>query len=630
MKKGFSDKAISKDALGMDKQYEGITEFIGCCETPMTIAINGDWGSGKSSAMQIIQEKLKKRYELSQEEANSGKITIDKLIIDFNTWEFSIFGENDKLVLELMEKLNDRLDEILKSPDPDDEKNKESDVKSKLSLLKKRIPNGVKNMAVGIINDIALVDTLNNLIMGLNQDKGTNGPKSAADASELYSNTDIAHAVHDSIEKKIDKILARIDGNIPKRLYIFIDDLDRLEPRMALELIEGMKNFVTYNKCVFILAVDQKVVERGLKSKYGSDFDDNMTTNFFDKIIQVPFKLPVDGYDIKTYINALLQEGADSPTPEEVKKLAQKAEKYARLLKAFGEKNPRTIKRSLNLLQLHQCIFPLEENNIDDGFSSDMDIKTYAVLLLQMKSENDHYKFLMVADNYRDKEHADYEEAMAGFTALSDQTDSEFGDTADYIQAVLDVFYPEGQDSIASTQDLISILLSTKPDDDNYNDYVQAKVIFSLYKAAKNAGYDFKKLEMYQNENDLAKRTETLSESIEFDDGRRLDVYWKSKERRSGQLHKALHIYIKPADCQKIKNCMEKVNEKTGEVVFLPFEQLSDENMQENKDKYYYRIYSDSMGIYLNSDKNFKHLRYVLENVGIFSGKSENAKRSDK
>ena len=56
--RGYSDRPTCQDALGMEDRYMGLAKFICECETPMTIAINGDWGSGKSSAMQIIQQHL--------------------------------------------------------------------------------------------------------------------------------------------------------------------------------------------------------------------------------------------------------------------------------------------------------------------------------------------------------------------------------------------------------------------------------------------------------------------------------------------------------------------------------------------------------------------------------------------
>jgi predicted KAP-like P-loop ATPase len=39
------------DLLGMSHYAKALTDFITRCQTPMTIALQGDWGSGKSSLL---------------------------------------------------------------------------------------------------------------------------------------------------------------------------------------------------------------------------------------------------------------------------------------------------------------------------------------------------------------------------------------------------------------------------------------------------------------------------------------------------------------------------------------------------------------------------------------------------
>ena len=48
-----------------------------------------------------------------------------------------------------------------------------------------------------------------------------------------------------------------------------MDDLDRLEHRKAVELLEVLKLFFDVEGCVFILAIDYDVVVKGVTAKYG-------------------------------------------------------------------------------------------------------------------------------------------------------------------------------------------------------------------------------------------------------------------------------------------------------------------------------------------------------------------------
>lgn len=46
------------ESLGLIDYAHSLSEFIQNCETPITIAIQGDWGSGKTSLMNLIKEDL--------------------------------------------------------------------------------------------------------------------------------------------------------------------------------------------------------------------------------------------------------------------------------------------------------------------------------------------------------------------------------------------------------------------------------------------------------------------------------------------------------------------------------------------------------------------------------------------
>ena len=58
---GNMDKPVENkkdDILGIGKYIDGLSSFIRKCDTPMTVAIQGDWGSGKTSFMNMIKEEI--------------------------------------------------------------------------------------------------------------------------------------------------------------------------------------------------------------------------------------------------------------------------------------------------------------------------------------------------------------------------------------------------------------------------------------------------------------------------------------------------------------------------------------------------------------------------------------------
>lgn len=91
---GFTDQATDNDSLNASSFCSGIATFIETCDTPMTIAIQGGWGSGKSTALQLIQKELR-NYNISNPDNQIAYST-------FNTWQYSTLEADDSLPVYLL------------------------------------------------------------------------------------------------------------------------------------------------------------------------------------------------------------------------------------------------------------------------------------------------------------------------------------------------------------------------------------------------------------------------------------------------------------------------------------------------------------------------------------------------
>jgi len=171
------------------------------------------------------------------------------------------------------------------------------------------------------------------------------------------------HIINDFLEKKessvsdLRKALQAIVNNICsgdnssyKRVVIFVDDLDRLDPVYAVQILELLKNIFGLSNCIFLLAIDYQVVVKGLKNKFGEMNDANEWEfrAFFDKLIQLPFTMPIGEYDIGQYISSLLVKiNYDSSAELDNHKLD-----YEDIILCTIGGNPRAIKRLVNSLLL--------------------------------------------------------------------------------------------------------------------------------------------------------------------------------------------------------------------------------------------------------------------------------------
>lgn len=59
-KLGFTDEAASEDKFGITDYIGGLANYIEECNTPMTISIQGSWGTGKTSIMNLVNNSLTK------------------------------------------------------------------------------------------------------------------------------------------------------------------------------------------------------------------------------------------------------------------------------------------------------------------------------------------------------------------------------------------------------------------------------------------------------------------------------------------------------------------------------------------------------------------------------------------
>ncbi len=85
------------EKLDIKAHSDALADFICQCQTPMTIAIQGDWGTGKTSMMEIVKKQLEKG------DGKKGKYSV----IWFNTWQYSQFNMQDDVpVVMLLELLN--------------------------------------------------------------------------------------------------------------------------------------------------------------------------------------------------------------------------------------------------------------------------------------------------------------------------------------------------------------------------------------------------------------------------------------------------------------------------------------------------------------------------------------------
>ncbi|MBO5814247.1 MAG: hypothetical protein J6R13_07020 [Alistipes sp.] len=337
-------KHTQDDLFGIQVYQDALIEYIKLTDTPITIALQGEWGSGKTSLMNLL------RYNLCDVD------NAPYFPIWINTWQYSLMKTPSQAIMSILEGIINQIGAL----NPNEHKWDES--KKKIGSLFKKMAIAGTKAAVGAVGiDSGLVD-----------DVLDNGESSSSDIMQL--------------KEEIEKLIAdALDKDSSKQGFIFyIDDLDRIDPPVAVEILELLKNIFDLEKCVFVLAIDYDVVIKGLKPKFGelTDANEREFRSFFDKIIQLPFSMPVASYNVDTFLVDALSK-IEFFSNDELQDITL-AETLSEITRLSVGSNPRSLKRLTNTLALISIIN--KKQNDGEGHTQDRLSKmlNYAMVCIQI------------------------------------------------------------------------------------------------------------------------------------------------------------------------------------------------------------------------------------------------------
>ena len=367
---GIVDQALEvggSDDLDISAYHEALVDFIKKTDTPMTIGVQGEWGSGKTSLLNQIWSKLEESNKEHTDDENFLQIWV-------NSWEHSLLCTPEECLLKIV---NEIIHELLAA---DVDKSKKDKVKDGVQSLMKGALRIGSSMAVGSAGSDA-VDSFFS-------ENGNSIKELRAQLKDLV------------------KEIRELETNPYQRVVVYVDDLDRIEPRDAVSILELLKNIFNIKDCVFVLAIDYQVVVKGLKEKFGEPTPENEWEfrSFFDKIIQLPFTMPMASYDIGKYVKSLLK---DIQYNEELDE-----ELIESLVTLSIGTNPRSIKRLINSLSLIKILNDTkndpgsEESNSDNDSSSinegsvinNVDVATVMLAMVCLQIANSDVYDMLVAE----------------------------------------------------------------------------------------------------------------------------------------------------------------------------------------------------------------------------------------
>ena len=288
----WSDNETTQDLLGYQVHADLLKKIIlNDAMLPISIGVFGNWGSGKSSLMLLLQQSLQEWEESQQNEQHSSILQVY-----FNSWQFESY---DSTKLTMIESILEALDKDINTRK--DVFERADDLLARIDFLKVGVfilkkaydnltPDWLKKWLPKKedIDKITGKDKYNNLLEDVT--KG-NTSKFIATFRELFEG------------------LVKDMGY--KAVIVYVDDLDRCDPKRIIGCLEAVKLFVNVEKTAFVIGADERIIEYAISQHYpiqmkkediSSPFSD-----YLEKLIQLPYKLPrLSDNEQETYITLLL------------------------------------------------------------------------------------------------------------------------------------------------------------------------------------------------------------------------------------------------------------------------------------------------------------------------------------
>ena len=313
------DEARKTDTLNLLPYAEAMRDFIHECESPISIGIQGDWGIGRTSLMNMLRG--------SEGGEQSGLLDTNLCkTISLDSWPYAQFDQSEYMAATCLYALTRQLGQVLEQEAGIDK----AELKARLEAASNRL--------VTVMQEIRELEQ---------------GETGTFQSGESYVDISGQMLVFRSEFEKLVALWAETgDG---RRVVIFVDDLDRIRPVRAMELLEAIKNFIDVPGCVFVMTLDYDVVQRGMIEKLGRDLQKTSGKAFFDKMIQLPFVVPTTSYQLDEYIIDLLNK-AGLPCTDKAGCDPEDRLFYLDITRFTVGRNPRGIKRVVNYMNLLERI----------------------------------------------------------------------------------------------------------------------------------------------------------------------------------------------------------------------------------------------------------------------------------
>lgn len=280
------EEGFGKHDLFQHKLFgENLMRLLQRIEHPLVVALNGDWGSGKTTFVRMWEGHVRSELAVIYFDAFANDYQEDAFlalagkVLYFASEEIK---EGDHQAVQALEKYKD----------------KAADVGG--SLVRAGLKIGVNAITLGLVNADEQVDHMERVI---SSELGNAVDRCVA---ERLDRQEEESEVFDKFREALSSLSSQLKSDRP--LVVIIDELDRCRPSFALDLLEKVKHFFSVEGVHFILVTNLEQLQNSVRARYGSNID---ARTYLEKFIDLTAYLPQTADSNHHVIDVFLQRMID-------------------------------------------------------------------------------------------------------------------------------------------------------------------------------------------------------------------------------------------------------------------------------------------------------------------------------
>jgi hypothetical protein len=304
-RKLWPDNETSVDLLGFDYLVDSLEVVLTAPRLlPVTVGVLGDWGSGKSSLLRMVEDRLKS--------------STDYVVVSFSPWRYEAYEDVKAALMDaILDQLADRVSGAV-------------DHEYAAGLLVRLRQKVVRMMAGPAAAGRVLAPVVGSIAaahQGLSPEVGAAaGSALVAGIGAAEAQSNLTHSVQENHRTVIESVSAfreefeNLINSLDdvKAVIVLIDDLDRCLDHTVIDVFEAIRLFLQVSSTAFVIAANREIVQAAVERRYPSRVvgDQALGKDYLEKIIQVEITVPpLAEPEAETYLNLLFAElrleGAD-------------------------------------------------------------------------------------------------------------------------------------------------------------------------------------------------------------------------------------------------------------------------------------------------------------------------------